>query len=88
MKNIKHQLLYLLLLAVITSTYSYQNPKCPVGSAYSSLYHGHLTVSSGSMVSIQVGVDSMCYEHPLPSPFQQRPGVAMGVSRFEANPSQ
>ena len=88
MKLATKHILLLLLLATLLQAHSTSASSCPVSSPYLTLHHGHLNVAVGSTVSLQVGVDSLCYDYSLPSPFQQRPGVAIAISRFEANPSQ
>jgi len=81
-------LLLLVVMLVLSQAHSHNTPTCPVGSQYLTLHHNHLTISVGGTVSLTAGVDSLCYNYPLPSPFQQNPGVALAISQFEANPSQ
>ena len=88
MTNHLKVVLALLLVSALVQSHPNTPAKCPINQGVTTVHHGHLAIGIGSMVSLQVGVDSLCYEYPLPSPFQQRPGVALAVSRFEANPSQ
>lgn len=78
----------LLAVLVLAQAHPHNTPNCPVGSQFLNLHHGHLTISVGGAVSLTPGIDSLCYNYPLPKPFQQKPGVALAISRFEANPSQ
>jgi hypothetical protein len=75
-------LLATFLLVALVHSHPHNTPSCPMGSSFLTLHHGHLTIASGSMVNIQAGIDSLCYDYTLPSPFQQRPGVAMAVSKW------
>lgn len=88
MKNLTKNIILLLLALVLSQAHLQTTPVCPVGSQYLNLHHGHLSISVGGVVSITPGIDSLCYNYPLPSPFQERPGVAIAIYNFESNPSQ
>ena len=88
MGRITNHLVVTLLVLAFVHSHSVRTPTCPVTSASSNVHHGHINIAVGGMVNLINGVDSLCYDYPLSSAFQQEPGVALAVSRFEANPAQ
>ena len=70
MRNLILAVLALLLLNASVHAHLQPTARCPTGPGFITLHHGHLAISTNSLVAIQVGVDSLCYEYPLPSPFQ------------------
>ena len=36
---------------------------------------------------LRQGQDALCYNYPLPKPFQEKPGVAVAVKHMEAQPT-
>lgn len=87
MANMYSQGILILILIVGSLAHPHPNASCPQSQSYSTLHHGHLTISRGATVSLTNGVDALCYNYPLPAPFQNRPGVAIAVKQLAANPS-
>ena len=78
----------LLLLIVLSLAHPHPSASCPVPAAYSTLHHGHITISQGGTVSLVSGMDALCYNYTLPVPFKNRPGVAIAIKRMESSPTQ
>ena len=80
----------LLLIATITIV-AIANPHstgiCPNSPSHTTLHHGHISVQVGGIVSLQKGIDSLCYNHTLPAPFKNRPGVAIAIRSLQASQS-
>jgi len=81
----------LILLAIITITvvtHPYTPASCPNPTPYTTLHHGYISVQAGGIVSLQNGVDSLCYNYTLPAPFRNKPGVAIAIRSLQASQSQ
>lgn len=79
------------LLAAITIlviAHPHSTGTCPNPPSYTTFHHGHISVQVGGIVSLQTGVDSLCYNYTLPAPFQNRPGVAIAIRSLQASQSQ
>lgn len=87
MSHSYHKLILGLIILAIALAHPHPNASCPVPQSYLTLHHGHLNIAQGAAVALTNGVDALCYNYPLPAPFQNRPGVAIAVRRLEANPS-
>lgn len=81
-------LLLLATLIILALGHPHPTAHCPNPAAHATLHHGHISVHVGGMVPLQNGVDSLCYNHTLPSAFQNRPGVAIAIRSLQASQSQ
>ena len=81
-------LILLATITIIVVAHPHASATCPNPPSYTTLHHGHFSVQVGGIVSLQNGVDSLCYNYTLPAPFQNRPGVAIAVRSLQATQSQ
>lgn len=84
----QNTLILLALITILVVTHPHASATCPNPPPYTSIHHGHFSVQVGGIVSLQSGVDSLCYNYSLPAPFQNRPGVAIAVKSLQAAQSQ
>jgi hypothetical protein len=87
--NLTHKTIILLtIITIIALGHPHTPATCPNPPPYTTLHHGHISVQVGGIISLQNGVDTLCYNYTLPAPFQNRPGVAIAIRSLQASQSQ
>lgn len=88
MRTVSLILIVTLVLFIASLAHPHTPATCPNPPSISRLHHGHISVQVGGTVSLQSGIDSLCYNYTLPAPFQNRPGVAIAIKSLQAVQSQ
>lgn len=87
MSYASNTLMLLAAITIIALAHPHVAATCSNPQPYTNMHHGHISVQVGGIVSLQNGVDSLCYNYTLPAPFQNKPGVAIAIRSLQATQS-